>query len=55
MLKEEPLPVTDEHWTRKPFTRKQLNELCHIRPEMSEEEIERRIKATTYKTHWGLY
>ncbi len=54
LLKGEPLQATDQHWTRKPFTRKQLNELCHIRPEMSEEEIERRIKATTYKTHWAF-
>lgn len=53
VLKEQPLPLTDEQWTRKPFTRKQLNELCHIRPEMSEEEIVKRIKATTYKTHWA--
>ncbi len=41
-------PESREHWTRKPFTRKQLNELCELRPDMSEEETQRRIKATTY-------
>jgi methionyl-tRNA formyltransferase len=54
ILKGEPLPLTKENWSRKPFTRKQLDELCHIRPEMSEEEINKRIKATTYKTPWAF-
>lgn len=52
--KGEPFPVTNEAWKRKPFTRKQLNDLCHIRPDMSPEEIARRIKATTYKTPWAF-
>lgn len=50
----QPLPVTNEAWKRKPFTRKQLDELCTITPDMSAEEIERRIKATTYKTPWAF-
>ncbi len=54
ILKGEPLPLTNEAWKRKPYTRKQLDELCHIRPEMSEEEINKRIKATTYKTPWAF-
>lgn len=49
----EPLPATDRRWTRKPFTRKQLNELCRITADMSEAEIEKRIKATTYKGPWA--
>jgi methionyl-tRNA formyltransferase len=54
ILEGAPLPLTNESWTRKPFTRKQLDELCYIRPEMSEEEINKRIKATTYKTPWAF-
>lgn len=54
VLSGQPLPVTNEAWKRKPFTRKQLDELCYIRPEMSEEEINKRIKATTYKTPWAF-
>ncbi len=47
------LPVSDRKWTRKPFTRKQLNDLCRITPDMSETEIAKRIKATTYKHPWA--
>lgn len=54
ILQGKQLPVTNETWKRKPFTRKQLDELCHIRPDMSEAEIEKRIKATTYKTQWAF-
>lgn len=43
-----PLPVSGEQWNRKPYTRKQLNELCEIKPDMTEEEIGKRIRATTY-------
>lgn len=54
LLEGKPLPVTNERWKRKPFTRKQLDELCTITPDMTEEEINRRIKATTYKTPWAF-
>jgi len=54
ILKGQPLPVTNEEWKRKPYTRKQLDELCTIRPDMSEEEVTKRIKATTYKTPWAF-
>ena len=54
IIKGEPLPFTNEAWKRKPYTRKQLDELCHIRPEMSEQEINKRIRATTYKTPWAF-
>jgi methionyl-tRNA formyltransferase len=54
ILQGKPLPVSDEKWTRKPYTRKELNELCEIKPGMSEEEIEKRIKATTYKHPWAF-
>lgn len=42
------LPESQERWTRKPYTRKQLNELCELRPGMDKDEIALRIKATTY-------
>ena len=54
ILQGQPLPVTNEQWKRKPYTRKQLDELCTITPDMPEAEITRRIKATTYKTPWAF-
>ena len=45
-----PLPQSNEIWTRKPFTRKQLNDLCELKPGMNKDEIDLRIKATTYGT-----
>lgn len=54
LLNGQPLPESVETWKRKPYTRKQLDELCCISPEMTEQEISRRIKATTYKTPWAF-
>jgi methionyl-tRNA formyltransferase len=54
ILQGQTLPVTNEQWKRKPYTRKQLDELCTITPDMQEEEIRKRIKATTYKTPWAF-
>ena len=54
ILQGRPLPESHEQWKRKPYTRKQLDELCHISQEMTEEEINRRIRATTYKTPWAF-
>ncbi len=48
MASGEPLPRSDEQWTRKPFSRKDFNELGRIRPDMSREEIARRIRATRF-------
>ncbi|MGD8455157.1 MAG: formyltransferase family protein [Anaerolineales bacterium] len=50
----QPLPSSQEKWTRKPFTRQEFNQLFVITPDMSEEEITRRIRATRYK-HWRPY
>jgi methionyl-tRNA formyltransferase len=47
-LEGEDFPSSTEQWKRKPYRRKQLDELCQLREDMSSEEIERRIKATTY-------
>lgn len=54
ILQQEPLPRSGEQWTKKPYTRKQLDELCHITQDMTEEEIKKRIRATTYKTPWAF-
>jgi methionyl-tRNA formyltransferase len=54
ILQGNPLPSSAEQWKRKPYTRKELNELCYISPEMTKEEVERRIKATTYRWPWAF-
>jgi len=54
IAKGKELPVSDEKWTRPPFTRIQFNELFRITPEMSKEEIARRVRAISYK-HWQPY
>ena len=45
---EEPPSVSDENWTRKPFSRSQLDELGRVTVDMSEEEVSRRMKATKF-------
>lgn len=55
ILQGRELPVSEERWARKPYTRKQLNELCEIRPDMSEEEISRRIRSTTFGAEVWAY
>jgi methionyl-tRNA formyltransferase len=47
------LPEAPHSWSRQPFTRAQLNELCTISPDMSSEEIARRIRATVYPGRGG--
>jgi methionyl-tRNA formyltransferase len=42
------LPTSSERWTRPPFTRKEFEELGRITPEMTRDEVRRRIRATTY-------
>ena len=48
ILKGETLPNSSEQWSRKPFTRKELNALCKITADMHEDEIKKRIRATNY-------
>jgi methionyl-tRNA formyltransferase len=48
MAEGKELPISDEAWTRRPFTRKEFNELFRITPEQSKEEIQRRIRAVSY-------
>lgn len=49
ILKNEPLPSSKEEWTRKPISRKEFNRLSVIDPTMPKEEIEKRIRATSYR------
>ena len=55
ILAGDDLPQSDECWKRKPFKRKELNELCRITSDMSEEEIRRRVKAVTFPNEQGAY
>ncbi len=48
MAEGKELPVSEETWTRAPFTRKQFNELFCITPSQSKDEIARRIRAISY-------
>ncbi len=54
ILNDLPLPMSNEQWTRKPYTRKELNELSKISCQMTAEEVEKRIKATTYDRPWAF-
>lgn len=51
----EELPVNKRQWMRPAFTRRQLNALCEITPEMDTLEQQRRIRATTYPGYPGPY
>lgn len=53
LLRDQPLPSTTERWVRRPFRRSELNELCRLTSDMSQEEIQRRIRATTFPGHPG--
>jgi methionyl-tRNA formyltransferase len=46
IIQGQELPVSGERWSRKPFTRKQFDALGRITPDMSKEEVARRVKAT---------
>ncbi len=48
VLSKQPLPKSNETWKRRAYTRKELNELCALTPDMPPAEIALRIKATTY-------
>ena len=51
----EELPELEEHWTRKPYRRQELDDLCRITPGMSEAEIRRRVRAVTFPDMPGAY
>jgi methionyl-tRNA formyltransferase len=51
----EPLPSAASSWKRRPFTRRELNELGRITPEMTPEEVQRRVRAMTYPGYPGAF
>lgn len=55
ILSGKELPESEESWKRKPFTRKELNELCVITKDMTEEEVSKRVKAVTFPNAPGAY
>lgn len=55
ILLNDKIPECDEIWKRKPFTRKELEKLCELELNMSEDEIKKRIKATYYNGMPGPY
>ena len=50
-----PVLGTDEDWERKLFTPQELNNFCIISPDMSEDEIKRRVKSITFPNALGAY
>jgi len=48
-----PLPKTDVQWKRPAFTRRDLEALCVITPDMTAEEIKRRVRATDFTGYPG--
>lgn len=55
ILNKGKIATCKEGWKRKPYTRKELNELCRINTEMDEQEIRRRVRATKYPGMPGAY
>jgi len=51
----EELPKADEHWKRVPYTRSELNALCEITLDMSEDEVKKRVRAVTFPNAPGAY
>ncbi len=48
VARREELPRAARTWSRKAFTRRQLNELAALSPTMDEAELRRRVRATSY-------
>lgn len=55
ILVGETTPDPAERWTRRAYTRKELDELCRLTPDMSEDEVRRRIRATVFPGMPGPY
>ncbi|MBS0502256.1 MAG: hypothetical protein JSS55_00340 [Proteobacteria bacterium] len=51
----EPLPVAATHWTRRAFTRREMNALKRLTDDMAPGEIQRRIRATVYPGYDGPF
>lgn len=48
IVKNESLPKEEYTWSRKPYTRKEFNALMLIDPTMNSQEVNRRIRATSF-------
>ena len=55
IINENKMPVSKEKWTRKPYTRIELNNLAKVSLDMSPEEIKRRLKALEFPGAQGAY
>lgn len=55
ILNREPLPRSAETWTRKPYRRSELDALCKITPEMTSDEVARRVRAVTFPGAPGAF
>lgn len=49
------LEAAEKQWTRRPFTKRELDALCEIKPDMDMAEINRRKRATIYPGKPGPY
>jgi methionyl-tRNA formyltransferase len=52
---DEPLPISDEKWSRTAYRMKDFNALKRITFDMDDAEIQRRIRATTYPGFEGAF
>ncbi len=55
ILKNYEMPIAKLKWERKPYKRKDLENLCKLSNKMNDDEINRRIKATTFPGKPGPY
>ena len=55
LLSEDQPRYSGEQWTRDPYTRRELDALCRLTRDMSQREIDRRVRATTFPGAPGPY
>ena len=48
LLIDSSLPISNLKWERKPYQKKDLDKLCELSNEMNDDEINKRIRATTF-------
>jgi methionyl-tRNA formyltransferase len=49
------LPKAAAGWSRKAFTKRELNDLARVTPDMTEEEVRRRVRAMAYPGFSGAF
>lgn len=54
-LTSDSLPRSSEEWIREPYRRSELEALCRVEIDMPKDEVDRRIRATTYPNMPGAY